>query len=235
MDPISFVPASQSRMGGGDIVISLTPSQSKALGMEAGTLADWFHTALWAMAMLRSGRNSAGEPYTPKPDDWYTAINDLDHRLIPRLEGIRDAVVRAHDDSGGSIGNLALAMDVARSTAQHRRDVLQTSFPSVWEKWAKDGGPEDKGRPERDPHAPGTPVAGGFVIGQRVLITAVSGLLADRTDLIGKTGYVVAEARDGQITVRGLTRKKREVFADFLSFWPTELESAEDDQDGGQQ
>lgn len=227
MDPISFTYGDDARMKGVDITISLTPAQAKAIGGEAGTMADWFHSALWAMATLRTGRNAAGEPYFAGPNDWYTPINDLDNRLIPRLEGIRDAVVRAHARSGGTVQDLALAMDVVRSTAQHRREVLTRAMPSGWESWAEDGGPEDKGRIE-DPYKPGTPVADGrFVIGQKVRITGVSGPLADRTDLIGKTGRVASEARDGQVTVRGLTDKERETYADFLGFEPDELESAE--------
>lgn len=227
VDPIGFVPPKESRLGGGDIVISLTPAQSKALGAEAGTMADWFHSALYAMALLRSGRGIDGQPYFAGPNDWYTPINDLDNRLIRRLEGIRDAVVRAHANSGGTVQDLALAMDVPRSTAQYRREALLKAMPSTWERWAEDGGPEDKGRIE-DPYAPGTPVGDGqFVIGQKVRITGVSGLLADRTDLIGTTGRVTSEASDGQITVRGLSGKERETYADFLGFEPTELESAE--------
>lgn len=138
MDPISFVPSAESRLGGGDIVISLTPEQSQALGMEAGTLADWFHTMLWTLATLRTADdNSASQ------DAWHTMINDLDHRLLPRLEGVRDAAVRAHADSGGSIGDLALAMDVPRSTAQYRREALLKAMPSTWETWAKSGGPRN--------------------------------------------------------------------------------------------
>ncbi|MEU5221002.1 hypothetical protein AB0G79_33045 [Streptomyces sp. NPDC020807] len=148
MDPIAFVPPKESRLGGGDLVISLTPNQSKALGPEAGPLADWFHSALMALALLRTGRNSEGEPYFAGPADWYTVINDLDHRLIPRLEGIRDAAVRAHARTGGTVQDLAFAMDVARSTAQYRREALLKAMESVWETWAVDGGPEDKGRPE---------------------------------------------------------------------------------------
>jgi hypothetical protein len=223
MDPISYTYGDNARMRGVDITISLTPAQAKALGGEAGVMADWFHSALHAMAMLRTGRDAAGEPYFAGPNDWYTAVNDLDHRLIPRLEGVRDAVVRSHTNSGGTVQHLALAMDVPDSTAQFRREVLLRTMPSTWEKWAEDGGPEDKGR-IADPYAPGTPVTGGFVIGQQVRITAVSGLLADRTDLIGKVGRVASEARDGQITVRGLSGKERETYADFLGFWPTELD-----------
>ncbi|MDQ1041789.1 hypothetical protein [Streptomyces sp. V4I2] len=227
VDPIGFVPPEESRLGGGDIVISLTPAQSKALGAEAGTMADWFHSALWAMAMLRSGRNSAGEPYFAGPADWYTPINDLDNRLIRRLEGIRDAVVRSHARSGGTVQDLALAMDVSRSTAQYRREALLAAMPSTWERWAEDGGPDDKGRIE-DPYKPGTPVADGdFVIGQKVRVVGVSGPLADRTDLIGKTGRVATGWDDGTVIVRGLSGKDRETYEDFLGFEPHELLDAE--------
>ncbi|MFJ4343628.1 MULTISPECIES: hypothetical protein [unclassified Streptomyces] len=226
-DPIDFAYGDDARMGGVDITISLSPAQAKAIGGEAGVMADWFHSALWAMALLRTGRNTAGHPYFAGPHDWYTPINDLDHRLIPRLEGIRDAVVRAHARSGGTVQDLALAMDVPRSTAQHRREVLTRAMPSTWETWAEDGGPEDKGR-IKDPYKPGTPVADGrFTIGQKVRVLGVSGALADRAELVGKTGRVVSEARDGQVTVRGLSGKERETFADYCGFDPDDLESAE--------
>lgn len=120
-----------------DIVISLTAGEAEALGPEAATLADWFDTALWALVLLRKGRTD--DTPTPGVADWRTAINDLDHRLLPRIEGIRDAVVRAHDENGGSVGELALAMDVARSTAQYRRDALRNAEPGVWERWARGG------------------------------------------------------------------------------------------------
>ena len=135
--PIVFVPPADSRLGGGDIVISLTPEQSAALGPEADMLADWFHTMLWALATLRTAEDGS-----VSRESWHAMINDLDNRLSPRLEGVKDAVVRAHADSGGSVGNLALAMDVPRSTAQYRREVLQRSAPSTWETWAKSGGPQ---------------------------------------------------------------------------------------------
>ncbi|MFD4400815.1 hypothetical protein [Kitasatospora sp. NPDC058478] len=119
-----------------DITISLTPSQAKALGPEVSTLADWFDTALWALAWLRSGQSIDGQPHAFTLDDFHTAINDLDHRLLPRLEGVRDAMIRAHAEAGGSVGDLALAMDVSRSTAQYRRETLLNKTPAVFESWA---------------------------------------------------------------------------------------------------
>jgi hypothetical protein len=145
IDPVAFSYGPDSRMGGVDITISLTRTQADALGGEAGTMADWLHTALWALAMLRTGQDSQGRPYIPGPNDWHTAINDVDRRLLPRLEGLRDALVRAHADGGGSVGDLALAMDVARSTAQYRRDAIRRQEPGLWEQWATSGGPTTLG------------------------------------------------------------------------------------------
>jgi hypothetical protein len=139
IDPIAFVPAHESRRGGGDIVISLTPEESQKLGAEAGTLADWFHSALWALATLRTVDPAER---TVAKNDWHTMVNDIDHRLLPRLEGLRDALVRAYDTSGGSVNDLAMAMDVPRSTAQYRRDVLRRTQQGLWENWATGGGPQ---------------------------------------------------------------------------------------------
>ena len=139
-DPIHFVGRSESRLGGGDIVISLTPDQADKLGMEASVIADWFHTMLWALATLRTANSADGAVSTAA---LHTMITDVDHRLMPRLEGVRDALIRTLDDNGGSLGDLAIAMDVARSTAQYRRDVLRRSRPSTWEIWATGGGPTD--------------------------------------------------------------------------------------------
>ncbi|MGW1675665.1 hypothetical protein [Streptomyces sp. NPDC002324] len=269
----SFRSGSDAIRGGLDITISLTPGEAEALGMEAATIADWFDTAFWGLALLRNGYSDRGGQGATDvtPEALYTVLNDLDHRLLPRLQGLRDAAVRRHQELGGSIGDLALAMDVAKSTAQSRRNVVMNRSATSWERWATQGGPEREhcgacGHPARttdpivttadddafrihrshattpgngffgtptdegvSPYSTGTKVAGGFVIGQRVRITGVSGPLADRTDLIGRVGEVTAEARDGSLNVRGLSGKPRseEVFADILGFEVTELEAAD--------
>ncbi|MGW6605477.1 hypothetical protein [Streptomyces sp. NPDC055036] len=148
---ISIRNGDDARHGGTDITISLTPNQSKALGIDASLMADYLDTALWAIALLRTGRSLKGEPYIAGPSDWFTAINDLEDRLLPQLQGVRDAVVRAHGESGGSVGDLGLAMGVPRSTAQYRREALAKVKPSPMEHWATEGGPEDKPtRPDLD-------------------------------------------------------------------------------------
>lgn len=128
-------------LGGQDIVISLTEEDWKVLG-HVGDMVDHLDTALWALIMLRTGRNPHSPTGEVQNSDWYTVINDLDHRLIPRLEGIRDAAVRAHHAAGGSLGQLANAMDAGKSTAQYRRDAVLGRTPTLFEKWATTGGPE---------------------------------------------------------------------------------------------
>ncbi|MFD7867812.1 hypothetical protein [Streptomyces sp. NPDC059783] len=132
--------------GGTDVVISLTSDEALAIGGELGPLADAMSGALWALAILRTGNVPADQDThadarpvrEATPDTWATAIADLDQRLLPRLQGIRDAAVRAHTNSGGSIAGLARAMGVkSRSTAQYRRDAL--AAPSPMEIWATDG------------------------------------------------------------------------------------------------
>lgn len=140
----------QSRHGnnatgdGGDIVISLTRAESAALGAESGALTDWYISALRALVALRTG-HVGGDRTQGAPDvdgTWHWVINDLDRRLLPRLEGIRDAAIRAHAGAGGTYAQLATAMDAPRSTAQSRRDAIVNKDPSFWETWAREGGPQ---------------------------------------------------------------------------------------------
>lgn len=124
----------EARRYGADIILSLTPAEAEAIGAEAAQLGDWLDTVLWALALLRTGRTDSGAATTR---DWATVISHLSHRLEPRLSGILSAAMRAHEASGGSVGDMALAMDVARSTAQYRREVLRESAGDVWEAWAR--------------------------------------------------------------------------------------------------
>ena len=106
--------------------------------MDAAVLADWMDTVFYALSKLRSGElRLDGTRDEDTLSAIYTGINDLSVRLIPRLQGIVEALVRAHYDAGGTHGELARAMDVERSTAQTRGDkVRKTAPPSTWERWA---------------------------------------------------------------------------------------------------
>ncbi|KJK33751.1 hypothetical protein UK15_38675 [Streptomyces variegatus] len=89
-------------------------------GAETG-LADWFGTALWGLAMLRTGqicRDEGARTTEVHAAEMDTVVRDLDVKLLPRLAGIRDAAIRRHRELGGSVGALA----VPRSTAQTRRE-----------------------------------------------------------------------------------------------------------------
>lgn len=108
------------------------------VGIEGAILADWMDTVFYALGALRHGRWRLDGTRDEKTlSDIYTAINDLEHRLRPRLDGLRDALIRAHYDAGGSHTELATAMDVPRPTAQKRGNaVRRLAPPSMWEKWA---------------------------------------------------------------------------------------------------
>lgn len=73
---------------------------------------------------------------------WHTIINTIDRQLLPRLEGIRDAAIRASTANGYSHRDLALALDVVRATAQSRRAKIVGHPLSTWETWATSGGPQ---------------------------------------------------------------------------------------------
>lgn len=138
------IPASVRALGPDhtEITVHIGAEDQAALGMESGVLLDWFLTALRGLAALRTGavdqETPAGgiERNPATVDTWYWVINDLDEHLLPALHGIRNAAIRAHAAAGGSVGNLSLAMGVAKSTAQTRREALLSEPPTEREAWA---------------------------------------------------------------------------------------------------
>lgn len=125
-----------------DVALAYHPDQRAAIGADVALFTDWLDTALLALVALRTGSpTGAGGPAVDL-SFWHTVVNDLDHRLLPRLQGIRDAAIRAHAGAGGTVRDLALAMDVAPSTAQYRRERVLDADPSFWETWAREGGPQ---------------------------------------------------------------------------------------------
>ena len=127
----TFRDGADARDGGVDITIHMSAEENAAIGADAALMVDRLSTALAGLVALREKRDGKA-----MVDLAYWVINDLDVRLLPSLEAIRDAVIRAHKAAGGSVGHLGLAMDAPRSTAQYRRDVVLASQPSRHELWA---------------------------------------------------------------------------------------------------
>ena len=122
--------------GGLEITITLTALEAEAMGKDATLMAEIFDSYLWAMGMLRTGRNSR-DPGTPPPTpgDWLAALRGLD-RLPTRLQGIREGLIRACTAADGSLERLATVMNISRSAARHRRTRIARHAPKSWEQWA---------------------------------------------------------------------------------------------------
>ncbi|MET9097169.1 hypothetical protein ABZX72_34395 [Streptomyces cyaneofuscatus] len=129
--------------GGVELTIRLTAVEVDAIGLaEAEGLAEYLDTALWGLAVLRTGRTARTPDLRPiEARDLHAVIRDLHKHLAPRVGGVRDAAIRRHRELGGSTADLAAAMDTARSTAQDRREALDRTGPrradvARWETWA---------------------------------------------------------------------------------------------------
>ncbi|WP_052425156.1 hypothetical protein [Streptomyces fulvoviolaceus] len=119
-----------------EITIALTPLETEAIGEDATLMAEILDNCLWAMGMLRTGINSRdrGAP-APTPGDWASALRGLD-RLPPRVQGICEALIRAHAAANGKLEHLASATNVSTTAAQDRRATVTHEPPGTWEQWA---------------------------------------------------------------------------------------------------
>ena len=121
-------------MPDGSVVVTPTSEEAAALGGELGELLGMFATALSALAHLRNGSTDDFDRTT-----WHHFLRELERHLPQRLDGIRNALIRAHAGAGGSYGELSEAMGVQRSTAQYRRKRITAVLPDRWEEWAVGG------------------------------------------------------------------------------------------------
>ncbi|MBB4706154.1 hypothetical protein [Sphaerisporangium siamense] len=98
------------------------------------------HAAAWGLlllARLERQAPSGAEETEDRQAELRGLIRALEQRILPRLEGLRDAAVRWHRDLDGSHGQLAEAMGVPRSTAQTRLGALLEREVSDGERWAR--------------------------------------------------------------------------------------------------
>ena len=111
--------------------------ETYGIGMEAGPILDWMDTVFYALSKLRSSDLKLDKSRDEKTlKDLYTCINDLT-RLEPRFEGLKNTLIRAHREAGGTHGELALALDSPRSTASTQARTICIRKPQHWETWAR--------------------------------------------------------------------------------------------------
>ncbi|MBG0567079.1 hypothetical protein [Actinoplanes aureus] len=129
----------------GTVVVVPTSEEAAALGADLGQMLGMFATALTALAHLRNGSTDDFDRTT-----WQYFLRELEHNLPLRLDGVRNALIRAHTGAGGTYGELSDAMGVRRSTAQYRRKRITSVPPDQWEEWAVGGAPPTSPTPPRD-------------------------------------------------------------------------------------
>ncbi|WP_345572089.1 hypothetical protein, partial [Streptomyces plumbiresistens] len=125
------------------------------LGSDAVELVESFDTALWALDRMRSGEwKLDGDRDEDTLAEIQTAIRAVVHRLAPRIEATAKALLGQHVEAGGSYGELAQAMDTARSTAQSRAQKIIGNPPDDWEDWATGDGHRKGATEELDTSLP---------------------------------------------------------------------------------
>ncbi|WP_042390571.1 hypothetical protein [Streptacidiphilus melanogenes] len=136
--------------GGVELRFSLSPAEARALtppygwsvGEDAVELGDFFDTVLETLIMLRTGRVSRRSRFpVPAVDDWSMVITNAFVDLLPRLEGLGEAAVRIARGLGMSHADIALSMNVTRSTAQSRVRKVTGRPATEFETWALRGDP----------------------------------------------------------------------------------------------
>ena len=136
---LSYRYGAEASNGGVDVVLGMNPTEGAALGPDGALLADQLLSALVAMVALRREGYVSDDPALVREgkEFWAAIITDLDRRMLPAIEGIRDAAVRAHHAAGGSLADLGEAMNGPRPTAQYRRkQVMDRAEPTATERWA---------------------------------------------------------------------------------------------------
>ena len=127
-----------------NLVFSLNATEADALGAEdADNLGQWFDAMLGALVMLRTGSVPRRSKFpVPAVDDWGVAITNAFVDLLPHAQGLGDAAVRMARSLGMSYADIALAMEVSRSTAQSRTQKVTSQPPTPFETWALKGDPD---------------------------------------------------------------------------------------------
>jgi hypothetical protein len=122
-----------------DLIISLTAADAQVLAQDDGAsdMVSCLENVLHIMAALRTGQVPRGPDLTEGDlDFWGGAVLDIYLYLLPRLQGIGDAVLRTAHAAGVSYTEIGLCSGVPRSTAQSRVQKLVGRPPTKFEAWA---------------------------------------------------------------------------------------------------
>lgn len=128
--------------GGMDITISLSELEADAIESDAHGLAYDLDAFLYALSVLRTQHTQRGST-TSQPQaraataaDVAGPLSVVERNLLPRVQGVRDALIALHASVGGTLPGLSAAMDVPKATAQSRRKRVLEATPNQWLKWA---------------------------------------------------------------------------------------------------
>ncbi|MEV0285590.1 hypothetical protein AB0H36_15875 [Kribbella sp. NPDC050820] len=132
---------------------------------ERSMLREYYDSIEYGLDALRARRWALdGSKDSKTLADLHACINDISTRLLPRLEGLQDALIRAHQAAGGSVSHLANSLDKPRSTAQYRRELVLNSEPSMWEVWAN--GDLEEGQEYLEPLRADPKRSNGYISGK---------------------------------------------------------------------
>ncbi|MGY0466596.1 hypothetical protein ACW14Y_41010 [Kitasatospora sp. cg17-2] len=100
--------------------------------------AEFTHTVLHGLRLLRHLHpQTPGDHPAGDGAELRALLAVVQTRLIPRIVGLRDALLRVHQEHGlGSYGDLAEAVGMPRSTVSTKLLVLSGTDPTEHERWA---------------------------------------------------------------------------------------------------
>ncbi|MGY0466636.1 hypothetical protein ACW14Y_41225 [Kitasatospora sp. cg17-2] len=101
--------------------------------------AEFTHAVLHGLRLLRHlhPQDRGVHPAGDDGAELRALLAVVQNRLIPRIVGLRDALLRVHQEQGlGSYGDLAEAVGMARSTVSTKLLVLSGTDPTEHERWA---------------------------------------------------------------------------------------------------
>jgi hypothetical protein len=114
--------------------LTYTETQAELLGFDIAAILDRTDTAILALADFRSDNTETSA------DTYGQRLTDVEP-LVTQLGALRDALIVGHTRAGGSVNELALALNCPRSTAQSRREAAWRKPLTALDRQITDGRP----------------------------------------------------------------------------------------------